>query len=774
MPPGPAIRQIRRRHARRRTDTSAETALLRTTTFTIACTWPFWQFEAISRCFPGSTFTSHWYPLTTSALFTLANLAMIVACILGRRRLLVLTLRATALTVPVALLLLTLRPYEGNPATGPGIWFTGFSGLPAVAAALTVPMRAGVPLAVAVIGGTSVLNAVLEDRTDLPGLVGEVGFSLVYTLPLVVVACATMHLARIIDTTDAEARAESVAAARLRARAAETTRFTALVHDHVLSALAGVAKGVRPAGPAGMRLTAAFTDTGTVSTDDLADALTTTVHRHSPDCTVTVRGLSTAETTDVPGAVAANMVLALAEAAKNSTTHAGAAATRTCRITVGAVGNGDVRVRYTDDGAGFRTDDIRPTAAGIRISVLGRMDATEGCSARVTSAPGDGTTVELHWRAGAASSPELSPVHAGRRPSTPGHSGAGRPVFDLLQMNHIFSWQYGVSVLVVFALMVLANERPTDPASLTALALLTVATVILVSGRSYPLPAVRTTVTVALLVTVTELGRWQDLSDAAVWSHAWHIMACSLLAALLALRGRPLSAILSILGGAVAVEVTGAVTDAPEAGFSGVQVVLSSILVGAAALLTVAVRYSVSRLPAARSSLRDAEDRAAAATEIADYRRDNLARLRTEVQPVLDAAATVDGEPDAGIPDDIREQARLTELRLRDTVRSPLLDLSDIHRAAWDARARGVTVQLLDDRTHQRADGEPSEPEPLSDGLTARILAALRGAEGGTEGGPEGGTVTVRLLPEGRRTFATVSDADGVTRYDRDGRPQRR
>ncbi|WP_205618329.1 hypothetical protein [Corynebacterium sputi] len=132
----------------------------------------------------------------------------------------------------------------------------------------------------------------------------------------------------------------------------------------------------------------------------------------------------------------------------------------------------------------------------------------------------------------------------------------------------------------------------------------------------------------------------------------------------------------------------------PNDNISGVQIILSCILVAAAVLVNVGVRYFIRRLPAAQASLRQAQRDAATAAEVEARRQLNLRRLENEVLPVFDAVTRQECIDDA-----LGERARLTEMRLRDAIRSPLLDSPDIRTAVWRARARGISVQLLDDHS---------------------------------------------------------------------------
>ena len=61
--------------------------------------------------------------------------------------------------------------------------------------------------------------------------------------------------------------------------------------------------------------------------------------------------------------------------------------------------DGTIRVTVADGGRGFDPDALPDHRFGVRQSVIGRM-RTAGGSARIRSAPGQGTTIELEWRDG--------------------------------------------------------------------------------------------------------------------------------------------------------------------------------------------------------------------------------------------------------------------------------------------------------------------------------------------------------------------------------------
>ncbi|MBY4211962.1 hypothetical protein HQO42_23710 [Rhodococcus fascians] len=155
-----------------------------------------------------------------------------------------------------------------------------------------------------------------------------------------------------------------------------------------------------------------------------------------------------------------------------------------------------------------------------------------------------------------------------------------------------------------------------------------------------------------------------------------------------------------------------------------------------------------------QSTIRIAAQAAAAA--VLEERDARLASLDTLARPLLQRIA--DG-PD--LTDEEVLACRLLEAELRDTLRARGLVLPELARAARSARARGVEVTMLDDRS----------PTALSEKVRNDIAA---GASSSLDGALTG-SVTVRLLPPGRPAAATIlldDLGDGAQRveYDDSGR----
>jgi signal transduction histidine kinase len=97
----------------------------------------------------------------------------------------------------------------------------------------------------------------------------------------------------------------------------------------------------------------------------------------------------------LPLAAARALAGARDEALRNVERHAG---TRIARVEVRAGVNDGVALDVIDQGRGFDVNDVITDRFGLRLSVVSRMQHVGG-SARIVSAPGQGTRVELRWPA---------------------------------------------------------------------------------------------------------------------------------------------------------------------------------------------------------------------------------------------------------------------------------------------------------------------------------------------------------------------------------------
>jgi signal transduction histidine kinase len=323
-------------------------------------------------------------------------------------------LRAGVLVLVVGfpLALATLKPSLVEGSLDPGLgapWVIGVTPIPAVAAALVLP------------GVTAWLYSLLlavfvaADRMlAFPGSIVDVAIqdALVALLLQSVFAGLTLacvHGARIMDRTAAAVTAETVAAARERARLRERLRADALLHDTVLATLLLASRSESasvhdPAAELATRGLQQIDQSGdlsagpTLSADEFvrrARALTTEAAPFA-----VFRRTGTGDL-PLPAGVADTLIDAAAEALRNSVRHAGAVDVP--REVVVDVGEHAVHLAVLDDGRGFDPDAIPLDRLGVRLSLVERMSGIRGGSAIIRSQPGRGTAVVLRWDAHAVS-----------------------------------------------------------------------------------------------------------------------------------------------------------------------------------------------------------------------------------------------------------------------------------------------------------------------------------------------------------------------------------
>ncbi|WP_062380887.1 hypothetical protein [Demequina pelophila] len=309
-----------------------------------------------------------------------------------------------------------------------------------------------------------------------------------------------------------------------------------------------------------------------------------------------------------------------------------------------------------------------------------------------------------------------------------------------------------VATNVAFTLTTLDTVAPDWP-PLVACALVSAAGALLWRRHPDPFPLRDTALVVATMLASTLLVSWCLPAEGAPGRASWHLGSNTWLAWFLILRGRAGWAWMGAAGMS-AITVAWAVTTGrpPMTAFTLLDTQIA--LLGVAALFVASLR----RAATAIAELRERSVRATASAASAEARRDVRLHRSGEVAalagPVLARIAT--GTPLTAAE---RDRARAIEARLRDGVRGSSLATPAVLDAAAEARARGVDVNLLDDRG-------AALDEAAMRRVEAAVIAALDGARDGS--------VTVRLLPAGRAEALTVValGSPGLTRIvlDDDGR----
>lgn len=290
----------------------------------------------------------------------------------------------------------------------------------------------------------------------------------------------------------AEARLDShreVHRAHLSAAEVETTSF---LHDDLVPTLLAV--GSIPDSPdthaAASAALAGLTGPGHgEDTADVVTALRAAAAREPLDVRVVARG----PRTHLPEAVREAMVGASVEALRNVARHSGQ---REATVTVVRRPTA-LRIRVEDRGKGFSGTP----GVGIRVAIQGRLEAIDG-TARITGAPGEGTVVELVWRARLVArllglAPDLDrlvraavddPGRVARQVCAP--LAAGYVAVGLLLARdgaaHPWSWAgAALAVALTLGLTTAMSRGPLHPALLVPVAVVPAVVVALSAGTGW-------------------------------------------------------------------------------------------------------------------------------------------------------------------------------------------------------------------------------------------------------------------------------------------------
>jgi signal transduction histidine kinase len=233
-------------------------------------------------------------------------------------------------------------------------------------------------------------------------------FSLILVLQGVLVGGLMVVLrrsARAADAALAEQESARRDAAVQAARRDEEREHFRLLHDSVSATLTVIAAGGLPASTPALRAQASrdlrvverLQDPATAVPPprapgpyvDLGHSLAPVAATAGPALVI-----EAAAALSVPAEVGAALAAAVAEALTNVARHAQATGARLRVVPVG----GGARIELVDDGRGFDPAQVPAHRRGLRESVVARMHAIGGTAA-ITSAPGQGTRVVLHWPA---------------------------------------------------------------------------------------------------------------------------------------------------------------------------------------------------------------------------------------------------------------------------------------------------------------------------------------------------------------------------------------
>ncbi|MEV6276015.1 hypothetical protein [Nocardia sp. NPDC051832] len=322
---------------------------------------------------------------------------------------------------------------------------------------------------------------------------------------------------------------------------------------------------------------------------------------------------------------------------------------------------------------------------------------------------------------------------------------------DLLGLRDGSAWLFLIILELTIVLYMVRNLSHVPLlAAAVAAALLVVAGVLVLVIPVDPLPWPATVFVTASGPVATAITTMDVQSG---WSRpVWTAFASSYVLAVLVLRGRLGAAWLGVAGIAVVVVSAGIVGELRAGVMAGSVVPVATVAgVSVCAALMRPTQRSL-RLLREEATMRAAAE---AGMEAENGERDRqLARLDKVARPILERIA--DG---VDLTAEEREQCRLLEAELRDGLRAPQLVTDELSSAARGARSRGVEVVLLDDG------GFAGVPRWVRERVIEAATKELDAANAGS--------VTVRVLPMGRRILATVlanaPDADRRTEIDTAG-----
>lgn len=732
---------------------SIEMSVLRAGAVIIAITGFLWQIESAVRSIPLEAFWSHWFPFASLFVLILSDMLLIWSVINGSKKAII-----TALRVPIYIMLgflMLVSTHANLPRTeiGNALWYSPFSGLALAAFAMTAPLHISLSVMVFVPGIIAVLNSWLLGHTFWVDMLADVGFNIINTFAFVVFAGSARPVAKLIDYTYQSSQKVNERAERMRVRGEATSNFNAYVHDYVLAALSAIGKGTKIDFSLDEQTGLFFSPRQTVSAETFTDSVRSQLLSVLPEVRVTVDTDIKAGPIRIAGEVANTFLLAITEVARNARRHAGDNARKECLVRVVP---GEIFIDFKDTGKGFEPDKVDPHRAGIRLSVKGRMDALRGGEATVNSKPGKGTEVILRWHGSTSPVDEEESLES---------SAASTSLYDLMGMSIVFSWQYYGAIIGVLFIVLASNDQLfTTPGQIT-LGIGIISLAIIMFGRYEQLPLKRSLLVGVTMAVMAVTGVFQPISDALDWSYFWHFSFIAFAAALLAIRGRPWIALMSVLCGATGVEVLKVLALIPQdhghRAVSGMDLIVRAVMLVAGILTSIMVRFLLRTVPQSIEDYNRALYEASAAQEYEVSSQSNYEWLQRQVGPVFAAARALDKPTPR-----LQSRARLTEQRLRDVLRSPRLNIDALHESVWDARARGIQVRLLDDRSHspEGYSGPDVRSIPLVDenkAVTKLLPVFLESLDEA-----EQGSVTIRLLPPGRRAFASVSDDNGVQRFD--------
>ncbi|WP_314537773.1 ATP-binding protein [uncultured Corynebacterium sp.] len=480
--------------------------------------------------------------------------------------------------------------------------------------------------------------------------------------------------------------------------------FTSRIHDKVLPTLNSTAAGLTPVTDV---LSINIMDVTQADTMSLGNFITTLRDSVAESTKITIHAVADL-TMPLPFKTAISLIDAVAEASHNSVQHT-PQATRELAISW----NGTViNVVFQDSGPGFHVDKVSHNHAGVKITMLKRPQIYNGVSVSLTSSPKQGTRYEISWTVtdtvAEPEEPEEQQDMLLYQVRKLGFDRLFRPwvaayalaifIFDVIPYDHTGHWH----VLIIS--MVLVGAALWSLTDRSQLRLPWRNTIILIAC-------------VSALMTIGQLSHHPQPPE--LQRYGWFVSYAVVLAMYLALRLRPGMAWTMWVGFVVMTYVAESWLRLDLLA-SASSIIARIPLLIPATIVPLQLNWVVKSLPTLQR------------VDSNEYLEPDLQRYTSEMTKWLHSLLQLVDDPTA---------AKLMELRLRDAIRSPLLDVPELTAAVWRARAAGTRVTLIDDRSPTCAN-----PEEHSKIITNATEALAKNPH----------TLTLRLLPAGRDRYASL------------------
>ena len=473
--------------------------------------------------------------------------------------------------------------------------------------------------------------------------------------------------------------------------------FTSRIHDKVLPTLNSTAAGLTPVTDVPSINIMDVTQADTMS---LGNFITTLRDSVAESTKITIHAVADL-TMPLPFKTAISLIDAVAEASHNSVQHA-PQATRELAISW----NGTViNVVFQDSGPGFRVDKVSHNHAGVKITMLKRPQIYNGVSVSLTSGPKQGTRYEISWTVtdtvAEPEEPEEQQDMLLYQVRKLGFDRLFRPwvaayalaifTFDVIPYDHTGHWH----VLIIS--MVLVGAALWSLTDRSQLRLPWRNTIILIAC-------------VSALMTIGQLSHHPQPPE--LQRYGWFVSYSVVLTMYLALRLRPGMAWAMWAGFAVMTYVAESWLKMDLLASASSIIACIPLLIPAT-IVPLQLNWVVKSLPTLQR------------VDSNEYLEPDLQRYTSEMTKWLHSLLQLVDDPTA---------AKLMELRLRDAIRSPLLDVPELTAAVWRARAAGSRVTYRrpephlrrsqrTQRNHHQYHRSPGEEPPH-----VNIAAAARGA----------------------------------------------